>query len=298
MREINHLRYKKYAHSDFPIVVIHADNPRTKYNETSNKVYQRDFWKITYINSGDGDLVINSTRHQFKPGFVFLARPSDLTTFQLKSESIDLYNILFLKSAIEPWTDELKSDYGFFSVFYTPPGEEDVEASTRERLHLLDSNREIETLIKKMSKEYHGRHPNSLLMLRLNLIELLILLTRRSVNRVKKRRRFSVVSFIRDYLERNYSFGFDYERIAEQIGVTSVYLCRLYRQQTGETIGETLLKIRTRNALRLVKETDKTISEIGFECGFNDLSYFYRAFKKETGVPPGKFRATTRVTNK
>lgn len=45
-----------------------------------------------------------------------------------------------------------------------------------------------------------------------------------------------------------------------------------------------------KHAFRLLMETDKTVLEISSLCGFHDLSYFYRAFRKETGTSPGKFR--------
>ncbi|MBR2872686.1 MAG: helix-turn-helix transcriptional regulator, partial [Lentisphaeria bacterium] len=51
-----------------------------------------------------------------------------------------------------------------------------------------------------------------------------------------------------------------------------------------------LNEIRLKHALALLTQSDLNISVIALECGFNDLSYFYRTFKKKYSFNPGEYK--------
>ena len=51
-----------------------------------------------------------------------------------------------------------------------------------------------------------------------------------------------------------------------------------------------LLRVRLCRAMRMLKETDKTVTEIAFACGFNDSNYFTSRFHREIGTTPLKYR--------
>ena len=127
-------------------------------------------------------------------------------------------------------------------------------------------------------------------MLKLHLAELLIRMTRLSARNFSRKRRDVLAAYVLNRLEQNFAEPFDYQQAANELGITHFHLCNAYRKSCGESIGETLFRIRMKHAFRLLMETDKTVLEISSLCGFRDLSYFYRAFRKETGTSPGKFR--------
>ena len=64
----------------------------------------------------------------------------------------------------------------------------------------------------------------------------------------------------------------------------------LYHQQSGETIGEALLRIRMDEAKKLLANTNMLISEIALQTGYTDVSYFSRIFKRTAGVSPAEYR--------
>lgn len=80
------------------------------------------------------------------------------------------------------------------------------------------------------------------------------------------------------------------DHAAAQLGVSRRTFSQRFRERTGKPW---LAYVRGRaidHAQKLLAETPEPIATIAFECGFNDLSGFYRAFKAETGVAPGKWR--------
>ncbi len=80
------------------------------------------------------------------------------------------------------------------------------------------------------------------------------------------------------------------EMMADQVGMSTAYICRIYKQYTGNTINETLLNKRMEQARYLLEESTLSVNIISEKVGFTNSSYFYRAFKKVNGVTPNEFR--------
>jgi two-component system, response regulator YesN len=84
------------------------------------------------------------------------------------------------------------------------------------------------------------------------------------------------------------AFSLDY--LAETIVMSTAYMCRIYKQYTGNTIIDKLAAIRMNKARDLLANTQLSVSEIAEKVGYSNSTYFYRVFKKENGVTPNEFR--------
>ena len=92
------------------------------------------------------------------------------------------------------------------------------------------------------------------------------------------------------YIEKEHSIPF----YAQKLNVTPNHLNKSIKSVTGKTALLLLNEIRLMEAKTRLKYTDFPISEIAFQLGFEDQSYFSRFFKKYTNITPGEFkRATT-----
>jgi len=80
------------------------------------------------------------------------------------------------------------------------------------------------------------------------------------------------------------------DTICEQLYMSRTQLHRKVKALTDRSITAYVRKYRLTIAGKLIKTTDKTISEIAFETGFNDPSYFHRSFQQEFGMRPGDLR--------
>ena len=78
--------------------------------------------------------------------------------------------------------------------------------------------------------------------------------------------------------------------IAERIGISEVYLRKLFKAQYGISPSKYLISVRLKNAKKLMKYPFLTLEECALQSGFSSLQYFCRLFKKETGISPGKYR--------
>ena len=82
------------------------------------------------------------------------------------------------------------------------------------------------------------------------------------------------------------------EEIAASIGVSEVYLRRLFHKHYGQSPNQFLTSERLRHACELMWNPDLTLEEIALQSGFSTLSYFCRVFKEQHGTSPGEFRKT------
>lgn len=278
---------KKYITQDMQIAIQYTRHTPKDFTVFENKLYKREFWKITYIVSGCGILKINNRRYPVTPGFVCLIHPDDLTTMEL-TEDIILYNVLFLDKLIAPDLKKLYSSYDFFSLF--DPDFKPEKSLNHYNLHLLNSNRNILAIIRKMFHEYQYQDVNTKELLRFQLLELLINLARLSNSLFAKRRRDNIVDFVTSYMCEHYQKPLSISQIANEFGISKGYLFSFYRKHAGETIGRKLLKIRLAKAKELLTETNMKIESLCYYCGFSDLCNFYKVFKRESGCSPGKYR--------
>lgn len=77
---------------------------------------------------------------------------------------------------------------------------------------------------------------------------------------------------------------------ATNLGLSRRRFTQLFRSATGTSWLAYVRRLRIEHAKRLLRSTERTVLSVAFECGFDDLSTFYRAFKRETGVSPNTWR--------
>ena len=98
------------------------------------------------------------------------------------------------------------------------------------------------------------------------------------------------ISLVKSFLDEHYKEKLSLESVASQFFIDKHYLARLFKAQYGVTLVTYLQQVRITHAKRMLRFTDKSIEEIGLECGIGDLNYFSRVFKKLEGISPSEFR--------
>lgn len=251
--------------------------------------YQREFWKIIYVLEGKGKEMINDNVFPVRAGSIFLIHPEDRTMYTIDSDFIDIVNILFTPNLLGDNLPALNDDFNFFCIFHQNFYDE-VPRQHRSLLYALDSDKKIYNIIRKLEKEFDTQGPNYKGMIKAEIMELLISMSRLSIKKFNKQRKRNIINYIDHIIDKHYTDDFDLSYLASKVNLHKSYLCRIYQHETGTTIVKTLKNRRIKEAKEMLKNSSKNISEICYESGFNDLSYFYRAFHAATSINPGDFR--------
>ena len=80
------------------------------------------------------------------------------------------------------------------------------------------------------------------------------------------------------------------EKIAEELFLSRPYLSRKFKEETGESLTDFILKEKTEEAKRLLRYSDKPLTAIGAYLGFSSASHFSRVFKTYVGSTPSEYR--------
>lgn len=84
----------------------------------------------------------------------------------------------------------------------------------------------------------------------------------------------------------------DIETVALRTGVSRRRFTQLVRTLTGRSWADLVRDLRMEHAERLLRTTNHPVTAVAFECGFEELSTFHRAFRRRTGTTPEKWRQT------
>lgn len=93
------------------------------------------------------------------------------------------------------------------------------------------------------------------------------------------------------YAEKNMSSPPTLEKLADIASMSIYQLDRRMKRLFGLSTGRWLLKMRIDHAGRLLLETDNTIADIAWDCGYSDQSAFTRQFHRTTGRTPSEFKS-------
>jgi AraC-like DNA-binding protein len=86
------------------------------------------------------------------------------------------------------------------------------------------------------------------------------------------------------------------EDAAREAGLSPFHFLRVFAKIVGVTPHQYVLRLRLREAARLLAEASRSITDIALDSGFADLSNFVRTFRRAAGVSPREFRRNARRT--
>jgi AraC-like DNA-binding protein len=104
------------------------------------------------------------------------------------------------------------------------------------------------------------------------------------------RKEINRVQTIYNYIHQNFDKSVSLEEAINLVSLSKSAFCKFIKRKTNKTFSEIVNQIRIAKATKLLLETELPIMQICFEVGYNDPSYFFKQFQKETGFSPKAFR--------
>lgn len=98
------------------------------------------------------------------------------------------------------------------------------------------------------------------------------------------------VADVKEYLDSHYGFKITLDQLSTEFYINKYYLTKVFKEQYGQSITAYLLNVRITKAKQLLRFSEKSVEEIGFEVGLGAPHYFSQTFKSVEGVPPSVYR--------
>ncbi len=95
---------------------------------------------------------------------------------------------------------------------------------------------------------------------------------------------------VKNFIAKNYMDEIRLSTVADIAGMSPSAFSRFFKLHTGRTLSDYVIDMRLGYASRMLVDTTKSVAEICYDCGFNNLSNFNRIFKKKKNCSPTEFR--------
>lgn len=116
-----------------------------------------------------------------------------------------------------------------------------------------------------------------------------------SLQTPQNHRRILQLKQVLEVIENSYSSVITLEELSRAAGMSPKYFCRFFQEMTHKSPIDYLNYYRVERACFLLLNTETSITDITYNVGFNDLSYFIKSFKKYKGITPAKYRKSNTV---
>ncbi len=243
------------------------------------------YYDITWISEGSGFFCIDHKKYPVKPGDVIFSRPGEIRKWD-KDKIVNGYALIFE----EEFLSSFFNDTGFLRhLSYFHP-----EASSMISLDNETGHR-ISTLIKNIKSEIDTYQVKDKHILRALLYETLMLLNRaytdvNSPNKESLGTKNQHVDRFVNLVNTNFKSCHSVRDYAEKLCITPNYLNETVKATTGINAKQYLQNKIILETKKMLAYTNLSVSEIASDMGFDDLSYFIRFFRKQTGCTPLEYR--------
>lgn len=273
---INSMTHRRLAEV-FRVISFHAHE---KYGPHSHLRME-----INYVKKGSCTLHLKNESVDFKENEIMIIASHVEHTFEAGPRATVLMQLEFMPEIyqrLNPLSDERFSDLDPLEIF-----------SDKNRLIKIKDNERINGIIHKILDEMTQKKKGYQYLVMMHYAEMLILVQRHldeyylplCANESLKK----AVSFIRS----NYQKELTAKDISEHASVGERYLRNLFRRHLGISPMEYVTRLRINKSADLMRDTDLSIKEICFLCGFKSPQYFSRLFKRHTGISPKEIRGMT-----
>ncbi|WP_182866608.1 helix-turn-helix domain-containing protein [Rhodopirellula sp. JC639] len=279
------LRKQDWFHPDgFPIVVERRD-PQQPFG-----LHCHEFSEIVIITGGAGLHITGEDSYELKTGDTFVIggdRPHDY----LNMDQLSLINILFDPTELPMMLGDLQSLSGYHALFTLEPAwRRRHQFTSRLQLNPAEIGEALR-LVDKLDNELAARRPGFGTMAIASMLELVTFLSRcYGATRNSSSKSLIRIAETISHMQRNSAQAISLDELVDISGMSRTNYIRMFESAMGASPIRYLIGLRIEEARRLLRSTDRSITDIALDVGFSDSNYFSRQFRKATGHSPREYR--------
>lgn len=246
----------------------------TEYSEhhTESTGHRHDFYSIELITNGDAMQYINEEKYNCPLGSIVLMSPFDSHRYAYSG----VLTLEFLCFDEENLFSDVWENIDIDNFPYVAYLDEE---------ELVSAQQDINTLREELAR----RDELSESVIKGTLNKLVVRILRGAHKKCEKRKHKDIKSAL-SYIRYHFREALTMEQMADKLHITPSYFCRCFKDYTHQTFKEYVTALRLDYAMRQIKTTDKSITEICYESGFSTSAYFSKVFTKRFGKTPTEIR--------
>jgi AraC family L-rhamnose operon transcriptional activator RhaR/AraC family L-rhamnose operon regulatory protein RhaS len=279
------LKIDEWFHPDgFPISVERRE-PQEHFGP-----HAHEFAELVIVMGGKCLHVTGSDSWELKAGDVFvIAGPREHEYRDL--DDLRLLNILYQPNQLNMGLQDLPSVAGYHALFTLEPAWR-TRQPAKGRLHLSGKElAQVTELVERLEGELRSREAGFGFMAMACFMQIIGMLSRcYGKSPSPDGRALLRIGEALSHLERNIHREVNLEELASIAQMSQRSFLRVFQSATGASPLAWVIEQRINRARHLLRHTDRRITEIAFDVGFNDSNYFSRQFGKITGFSPRDYR--------
>lgn len=256
----------------------------------NNPAFTCDFYMIGFKKVKAGYMLYGRTKFDHETGSMIFLKPRQIVEMRNLEFEEDGYILFFHEDFLIGHS--LHEDIQLYSFF---------EYETNEALHLAPKEEKIIwNVFYTIEQEYNNNEDEFSREIILAAINSMLKYAERFYKRQfinRKQVSGKTVTEFNKIIQQHINDGFLFDNglpsvgdLAKRLNVSARYLTDLLKVETGKTAIELIHIALINEAKNRLRKKDKTVSQIAYELGFENMSYFTRLFKKETGMLPSSYK--------
>ena len=273
----------------FPYSVYHVCIPdwMKKY-----PLHWHDEFEMIYIYKGQGMFSVNGFKNVCKEGDLIIVPPGSIHSIdQNQNDFVEYFNIIFSLSLLEE-----NPESHCFRNYLSQLSENDCMKD----LFLFSASpicKRLTPLICDLIAHRHAEYSGYEMMIKARLYEILFILFNENLNDKKfspqnQREKENALRLkkILSYMKEHFAEKITIEEVSEITSLSESRFMTFFKNQTGTSFIKYLNDYRLEAAAEQLLQTRKAITQIALENGFENISYFVRAFKSKYNCTPHEYR--------
>ena len=245
--------------------------------------HSHPFHELFYLARGECTAFISHNIYKFSRGDIVIVPAGTIHKTDYTGKGINERIVISFKPPVTDWLSGIVGTDIVSEVMQT--GVINIPEKRRDY---------IEKILDKLMFENEGQDPLSPGFVSVALAELIPFIARCKKYEENVIKEIDVdnqiMQEVATYIYTHYNEKLVLEDMAKQFNLSRSYLSKRFKRVTGFGFKEYIINVRIKHACELLLNTNKSITTIAFECGFNDSNYFGDAFRRTKGVSPNKYR--------
>lgn len=250
-----------------------------------------DYHEIIYIFEGKGSIFIENSKYKLHQNDILIINSNELHRLETAAEEkIKVISVYFNPGLVaQPQKNNL--DFDYLIPFSYSERNFNRQISENDKV-----SNEVFALITKMENEWRNKEKHFKLAVKNNLLEILLILLRHyqiedSIDGTEiPMHHFNLYKEVLTYISKNYHKKIGNTHCANLMNVSTSYFCRLFKKITGMPLTEYVHRYRIEKSKQLLIKHELSISQIAYETGFENLSYYDRLFQRYVKMSPKAYQ--------